>query len=260
MNRRLPAIYEPEPPRDPRPREPSYAGLSQDARRSLVLGAVLGWTAYLIPFTRFIFSYLGTLVHELGHAAAGIALGSPSLPAFDFRYGGGVTRIGERSPLVFACCLLALLWLAARWWSAPRLRPAAVALVIGYGLVAFTPLREMVILAAGHAFELLFAGIFLYRALSGSAIIRPVERPLYAACAVFLLTSDLRFSWDLMTDQDARAAYEMSKGGSLLGDLTRLSSEFLDASLSSTASLLFFGALATPWITYGLFRKNSGPV
>ncbi len=50
---------------------------------------------------------------------------------------------------------------------------------VGYSLAAFTSIHEIIGLFMGHGFELIFAAIFLYRAISGSAIILAVERPLY---------------------------------------------------------------------------------
>ena len=62
----------------------------------LVSGIILGILAFYIPFTRFIFSYLTILVHELGHSIFGWLYGYPAIPAFDFTYGGGVAMYMQR--------------------------------------------------------------------------------------------------------------------------------------------------------------------
>src|SRR5688500_2903338 len=80
----------------------------------LGIGLAMAIVAYAIPFTRFVFSAMVTLFHELGHAIAGWLLGHPSLPAFDFVYGGGFTHMGQfRLPIAIAIGLgfAYLLWL-----------------------------------------------------------------------------------------------------------------------------------------------------
>ena len=70
--------------------------LSRIARGRIRRG---GWLAFAIglglavltelwPLLRSLIGYFVVLVHELGHAASGWLFGYPSLPAFDFTYGG----------------------------------------------------------------------------------------------------------------------------------------------------------------------------
>ena len=51
----------------------------------------------LIPLLGILVGYFVVLAHELGHTLAGWAFGRPSLPAFDFVYGGGVTATMDAS-------------------------------------------------------------------------------------------------------------------------------------------------------------------
>lgn len=253
MTQRHPDLYQP-------PAAPEGApDRSAELRRIVAIGSAIALVVFLFPWSRFVFSYLGTLVHELGHAAVGIAFGHFSIPTFDFEFGGGYTRIGPRSTPLLILCLAALGWLLHRMWQRPTLRLPAIALGVGYGLILLTPLREMLIVAGGHASELLFAGIFLYRGLSGDfdSLNMEIERPLYVACAVFLLLEDAVLAWNLVTDQDHRAAYRMMKGGNVDGDLYRLANEFLGFSLAGVAALLLLATLLTPWITYLVHRRRA---
>jgi hypothetical protein len=121
-------------------------------------------------------------------------------------------------------------------------------------MAAFTPGHEVLFLAAGHASELLFAGIFLYRALSGSACRTPGERPLYGAVATFLLLNAAGFAWRLMTDHGFRVEYEEAKGGGRWMDFSRLADEFFGVELQTVAAAFLFAAVATPLVTWAALR------
>ena len=205
---------------------------------------------FLVPFSRFVFGYLNTLAHELGHAIMAWGFGYPAVPAFDWRYGGGVTMSGDRStPL-----MLLIVGALGVWTYSQRDNPRARNVLLGfgafYGLAAFTPIHEIMRLAMGHTTELIIAGIFLYRALSGSAITHSIERPLYAACAVFMILENIVLSWGLMLDADARAAYGMAKGGGHWMDMSRIARDYLGVGLPFVAALLFLACLATPVLAY----------
>src|SRR5687768_18499769 len=78
---------------------PQFESGAQDGRigpeelKILGKGLAAAVIVYAIPFTRFVFSALITLFHELGHAIVGWLLGHPGIPAFDFVYGGGFTHM-----------------------------------------------------------------------------------------------------------------------------------------------------------------------
>ena len=235
---------------------PLSTGLDVAARRALAAGAAAGLALYALPFTRFLLRYLATLVHELGHAAVGWAFGYPSIPAFDFLYGGGVTMLDQRNSgvliVVYAAFALLGWWL---WRRSAQVALAILALAVAvYSMAAFTPGHEALFLAAGHASELLFAGIFLYRALSGSACRTPGERPLYGAVATFLLLNTAGFAWRLMSDHGFRVEYEEAKGGGRWMDFSRLADEFFGVELQTVAAAFLFAAVATPLVSWAVLR------
>jgi len=222
-------------------------------------GALLAFIILLIPRLDFIFQIFITLVHELGHAVVGWLFGYPSIPAFDFMYGGGVTMHQQRAmPLVYG--VLALLVTAAVFYRRNLKTVATLAFVtILYALSAFTPIHEVLNLFMGHGTELIIAGIFLYRGFSGFAVVHAVERPLYAFLGFFVLFSDLRFAWRLITDPVHRYLYEEAKGGGHWMDFSRIAEEYLRVDLSVVA-LFFLLCCFLPLIAIWIYRTWRTPI
>ena len=109
----------------------------------------------------------------------------------------------------------------------------------------------------GHGFELLFAIVFLYRAFSGSSIIVPIERPLYAFMGFFIVFIDIRFAHRLMTSAAFRADYGAAKGGGHWMDFSRIAHEFLNVPLTSVAALFFVLCVLTPIAAFLIFRYKA---
>lgn len=244
----LPEVYDPsfhERP-EPEPDAPRALPVSTAGHKAVAAGAALGVAVYLVPFLRFVFSYLNVLAHELGHTVAAWAFGYPAVPAFDWRYGGGVTLSSERSLPVFLLCWAALGSLVYLSRDEIRRRNLLLIVVAAYGVTAFTDLHRALELAAGHGMELILAGVFLFRSWTGRSVVHAVERPLYAACGVFMILGNLSLSWGLMTDVDARTVYGMAKGGGHWMDLDRLALDFLGLGLPTVAFVLFAACWVTP--------------
>ncbi len=245
--------------RSPEAEPATVRSLSAEARRAVLIGTGLAVLVYILPFARFVFGYLGILVHEMGHAAGGWLFGHPSIPSFDFLHGGGVTKIGERStPLVLIIYgLLAMaLW---RLRQHPPWSWIAASIVAVYTVLSFTGFPELFWVALGHGMELIIAGVFLFRAFSGQSIRIPVERPLYAACGFFLVLTNASLAWGLMHSPEARELYALAcslKAGAD-GDLTRLGRDFFGISLPAVASGLLLASLATPVLSFGLYRYGT---
>lgn len=216
-------------------------------------GALLALIILMMPRLDFIFQIFITLVHELGHAVFGWLFGYPSVPAFDFMYGGGVTMHQQRAlPLVYG--VLVLLFAAAIIYRR-NLTTVITLAVCGllYTLISFTRAHEVVNLFMGHGTELIIAGIFLYRGFSGFAVVHAVERPLYAFLGFFVLFSDLRFAYRLITDPVHRYLYEEAKGGGHWMDFSRIAEEYLRVDLSVVA-LFFLLCCFLPIIAIWIYR------
>ncbi|HYR28117.1 MAG TPA: hypothetical protein VEU30_06595 [Thermoanaerobaculia bacterium] len=195
--------------------------MTRSELKILGTGLAAAIAVYAIPFTRSVASALVTLFHELGHAVMGWLMGHPSLPAFDFVYGGGFTHMGElRLPLAagIAIGFAYLLWL----FRENRRSVAIIAAVFAVWFLFVTKewRREVAFAAAGHAAELILAGVFFYKALAGTGWNNPeIERPLGAFVAFFVQIHSVHFAWRLTHDADYLAWYRDGKGGALMNDL-----------------------------------------
>jgi len=225
----------------------------------LGFGLIAAVFVYALPFTRFVFSAIVTLFHELGHAVAGWLLGYPSIPAFDFVYGGGITPHG---PFQLAIALLVAGGFGYFGWLFHENR-TTVALIAGVALiwlffVSAEWRRDLVFSAAGHISEFVLAGILFYQALAGVGWRIPeIERPLGAFVAFFVQINSMSFAWRLMHDPDFLEWYKEGKGGALMNDLESIALDlhihtpFNPGIIGVTRLLLVFGfvpiAVALLW-------------
>lgn len=231
--------------------------IDREGRIAWAIGLVSSALILAVPFTRFVVSYLGVLVHELGHSAASWIFGYPAIPAFDFTYGGGVSISFERNRgLVLA---IVALWGFLLWFyrGVPRMLGLLAALFGLWVLLAATPLHEALGIAMGHGAELLIAGIFLYRAASGSGCQVPqVERPLYAMLGWFLVLEQSWFAWGLLTDPGKRQLYADAKGGGHWMDFSRLALDYVHVPLETVAGAFLLCCLLTPLAAWVLLRHG----
>lgn len=189
--------------------------------RILGFGLAAAIVVYWLPFTRFVFSALVTLFHELGHAVAGWLMGYPSIPAFDFVYGGGLTPHGEFHTSIAVAIALAFAYLG--WLFRENRKSMAIIGVLFLVWLYFVTRewrREIVFAAAGHLGELVLGGIFFYKALAGTGWRAPeLERPLGAFIAFFVPIQTTLFAWRLLHDPSFFDWYRAGKGGALMNDL-----------------------------------------
>lgn len=239
-------LYTPLPPEKSSSARP--ASLSPDSVRVLGIGLGLALLILAVPFLRFALSYLGVLVHEMGHSVVSWLFGYPAIPALDFTYGGGMSLTFGRRPVLVVGFILILVMLLGWAWRHPRRRWIAGGLVALWILASLTSLHEMAILAMGHAAELLFAALSLHRAITGEGTERRAERPLYAMVGWFLVLGNLGFAWGLLTDPARREAYESAKGGGHWMDFSRLAEEYLGVDLSLVAAVFLVACVATPLV------------
>lgn len=216
---------------------PGFRARRVDARTWAVMGvgAALAAAVLMLPWPRFALGYLTTLIHELGHAVFGWLFGYPSVPRFDFTYGGGVTTYQHRATLLLGVVYVLLIGLLPAY---RRNRRMLAVLAVGLGvfvLCAHTASHKAIILFMGHGTELVIAAVFVYRALSGSAVVHALERPLYAMCGFFILFSDVAFAYGLWMSPRARMEYGRAKGGGHWMDFDRLARDYLHVRLPTVA-------------------------
>jgi hypothetical protein len=228
--------------------------LDRGAWNAVIGGGLLAMLLILLPFLTFLFVPLMTLIHELGHAFMAWVFGYPAIPAFDFLYGGGMTIHGDRWPLLLWAIYGGLGYLA---WVYRRNRMTLIVLGIFtafYSAVAFSSIHQVLFVAMGHGFELIFAGVFLYRAISGFGCRNSVERLLYGMAGFFIIFYDLRFAWRLIFDPMEVAIYRGGKGGLLDHDFVRLSQEFFHLDLAIIIGVFWWLVLFTPIFILFLHR------
>lgn len=247
-------------PRAPRPsagsREPGEGllGIPREGWQATIAGAAAALLLPAFPLFEMLIRPLVTIVHELGHSAVGWLFGYPSLPAFDFQYGGGVTLHGRRDRAwVFAIAagLAVVAYVLRRRAGVLR---AGVVLVAVYMSVALSPRHDLLIVFMGHGTELVFAGIFVYRGLTGWGCIHAVERPLYAALGFWVASHVVRFANGVAGNAYFRAAYLEGKGG-IANDLVQVA-QMTGISLVTVARVLVIMALLTPLVAVWAARHR----
>jgi hypothetical protein len=222
----------------------------------IVLAVGLGIAAIVlaVPLLKHIFGTLMILIHEMGHMIFGWILGYPSVPAFDLMYGGGVTLHTDRSTALLIVIYALLVFLLFTFRKNIGAVIFLLTILLVHFVLTFTRLNEVLILFMGHGTELLIAGIFFYRALSGAAVVHSVERPLYAAIAFFIVFSDVGFGYRLVTSPFARAEYADAKGGGHWMDFSRIAIDHLHVNLTSVAFVFFICCLITLPLGFLAFR------
>jgi rubredoxin len=205
----------------------------------LLLGCpVAALICFPIFWLRWTLETFKTLTHEMGHAIFGWAFGYPSFPAFDVIWGGGVTLHTGRSTALLVLIYIgfgALIWLYRKNRATLILLIAAVAI---HTLFSFTSIHSVIILFMGHGTELIIAGIFIYRALTGRTVVHAFERPLYGIIGFFIVFADLALAYNLLTSASFREEYAGAKGGDIDMDFVRIAADHLHTSM--TPVVIFF--------------------
>lgn len=239
--------------RDPAPFTPrATAPAGPDPRFVMALGLLLAPVLASLPLLQYVGWFLASLVHETGHCVSGWTFGLPAVPAI--RLDGHAAAVhGEQKLLLVAVVQGLLGWIAWSLRYRPRGRLVATGIFLLYPVLAFTEARELIHLLAGHAGELVFAGVFFYRALSGGFTESVAERVTYAMCAWYLLGRNLVLDFGLMTSESARAAYVGAGSFGLTQDFVR-AGRLLGWPLSGVGALMLLLSLLTLPLAWWVWR------
>lgn len=202
----------------------------------------------------FLLSPMITLVHELGHTLTNWIFGYPAIPAFDFLHGGGVTFQTQRLSFLIGVVYCGFGYLFYVYWHNYLTARVLLGVAIAYTVCTFTGIHNFLVVSMGHGFELIFAGIFIARAISGYGCRYSIERPLYAMLGVYMTIYDIQFSWQLIFDETTRAVYEQGKGGVIDHDLVRIARDIFQVNLTVTASVMLLATVLTPLVVYWIYR------
>ncbi len=226
------------------------------ARTHLVTALLAVVVLAFFPLLTLGFGAASTLTHEIGHSLLGWLFGYPSIPAFDFTYGGGVAITFDRNVQLF--WLWGLNWLAALLiWRRNRVtRILLLMLPLPYILAVRSELDQSLILLWGHAGELGAALFSLYRSGTGRGLATPAERPVWAFLGFFLIFHQVQFMFQLQSGGEMLEWYLEGKGD-LPNDLVRLGWEW-GLSVKAWARLYLMASLATLPLAGGLvlFRES----
>jgi hypothetical protein len=235
-------------------------GIEPDGWLVLAVGLFLAFAAVSINWLTYIFGLFTTMVHELGHTAFGWLFGYPSVPSFDFLYGGGVTLQRSRIWLLVAVVVSLFVWYIFKFRHRHILAAVLAATLMLYLAAALTQAHQGLILAMGHGSELLFAGVFFYRAIrSGTAAeswSRVWSRLTYAFISAFIIFDNIRFSYLLVFSPSQRHQYEAGGGFGYQMDFSRLADNYLNVDVTVIAVAFLLCCLATPVLSYLYLAKR----
>lgn len=208
---------------------------------------------FLISIPAIGLSYTAILFHEIGHTVASWIYGYPAFPSFDFQHGGGMTYSGGRHIaivwLLYAAAMGAGAWLyRAQTWFALAILSVVVTMHLA---TAFNASHDIVIAFMGHGTEILVSCFFILRGLHGDRH-GIAERGISLVFGLFTLGRNILFCFSLF-DDIGRMAYDMQKGGHILGDLAKIAQDSgMRIEAVSICTLLFMGISCA--ITLLLYR------
>ena len=228
---------------------------SRRAWTYLGLGLVLAPVFTLTPLLGFMGWFLASLVHEMGHSALAWLCGMPSIPAVS-PAGHAAAVHGEQMLFLVAMILLVVVQFLARRLEGPRRAVAIGGFLAGYGVLAFTPVRELAFLVAGHGGELAFATLCLFKALDGGFTESGSERLAYSVLGWFLWAKNLFLFVGLATSAASRADYAENGSFGLTNDLLRVAHEVLGWQLPTVAWLAVPFALAVLPAAFWLWGQS----
>jgi len=215
-----------------------------------------------IPYTGL--DYMRIFFHELGHCVTFWLFGYPSVPMFDFEYGGGVTypvmgRLWVLQYGVFAAMAGGLCYLCRTdgFFFNDECYPLLVIAILLIALhlsVAFNEGHRALIFFMGYGAEIIMAVFCMVRAILKLTLYGVVERYLNMIFGLFVIGSNIALLAGLIYSDIVRDAYSMQKGQELAGDFDQIAG-LLSISVQSVAKgalaymafMLAFGFVAAWW-------------
>ncbi len=213
--------------------------------RYLIIGMVLALAFTLTPTLRFMGWFIGSLFHETGHVVYSWFVGCPAWPAISLR-GHAAAFHQPQNPVIMALIGLGLVAGVVIARQQGRFGALAIGLLVLWPLLTFFEgIREVGFLLSGHLGELVFAGIFLWRARTGEAIEHEAERPLYACVGWFLLVRNVVLTAGLTFTESARALYMTNGSFGLTNDYVRVAQGWLHLPLEAVSGFMLLVSLGT---------------
>jgi len=217
----------------------------------LATAPVFAWT----PILQYMGWFLSSLVHEMGHAGFAWLCGMPAIPAIS-PTGHAAAIHGEQNLVLVALVGGGLAYAAWRFLAGHARWIAMVLLALIYPAVALTSAKDLLFLFAGHAGELAFATMALWKALDGGFTASNLERALYGTVGWYLVGKNVILCVGLMTSANARVHYASNGSFGLTNDYIRAAEDVLGWRLESVALLMLFASVATIPAAFLLWRAS----
>lgn len=221
----------------------------------LGIGIPLAFVFSLTPILGFMGWFLAALFHEVGHSALAWFTGHPSVPAISLA-GEAVAVHGEPMWFLRLVMVASIITLSVQFLDGGKRIAALSSLAIGYPLLIFTGLGEVMFLAAGHLGELAVAALCLWRAADGEACHHRAERAAYAMLGWFLCGDNILLSFGLAFSESARMEYASNGSFGLTNDYLRLANDHLGVSVGAVGFAMGLIALAVPIATLVLYARS----
>ena len=213
---------------------------------ALAIGLACFPIAKLLYLPNYVFNFLTTLVHEIGHSLAAWLMGMPSFPTVSVA-GGGFTPWREQMILVCFFIMAALGFCLYQFRERKRLRIVLGVALALYPILAFLGPANLIATAGGIFLEIAGAGV-CFTVVLAMPLRRPFERPLYALWGFWML---LNRAWEsiLMLKSpayfDEQAIIQSGLAAGITSDLGRLRTE-LNVSDQVILLVILFLCLAAP--------------
>ena len=213
--------------------------------------------AKILYIPNYIFNFLTTLVHEIGHSACAWVMGMPSIPSVSVT-GGGVT-IWQDQMLILCIAIMAGLG-ALAYFNREKKWLAILFIIILtiYPLFAFTNGKLVLALFGGMLFEIIGATICFIVCLC-APLQRPFERPLYALWGWWMLINRCSEAFLMLTNKEFRNATRVIESGLAAGlphDITQITDLLNISSELVLITVLLLGVLSVPFSTLCFFLKS----
>lgn len=218
----------------------------------LLVGAVLAPIFTFTPLLQRMGWFLSALVHEMGHTIAALFVGCSAFPAIRLD-GHAMTSHGPQHTILVYATWGALGFLAWKFRGRRAWLITFAAAAVAYPLLAFTFMKEVVHLLGGHVGELVFAVIFLWRALSGGFTQQRSERVAYSTLAWYFVGCNVWLAGGLIFSVKVQHWYSNNGSFGLTNDYIRLAGH-LDWKLGSVAGLMLVTSLLAVPIGCGAAR------
>jgi len=217
---------------------------------SLGVGLLGSIAVYSSNFLAFAFHYFTLLVHEAGHTIFDWIFGYPSIPYFDFVFGGGVTISSQRSLELIAIIYIIFGIFLFVYMNNILTAGIIFTLMIVYSIFAFTFLHHVVDSFMGYGTEVIFGVFCLYMSIRKNALIHILEKPVFAFFGFLFLLHNLKVSYFSITP------YLFNPKAETIKDFMNISEEYLPIEPRTISLVLFISCFICMIGVYFMHRYS----